>query len=75
MVVIIELERRVANTCILGINLGEFSHQKELSPIILFIIDKNPEVGLYRKVLPLSLAINLKVESSRKPLLNFKKVV
>ena len=59
---------------IFHIIVSKFSHRKEPNPIILFIINKNLEISLYYTVLPLGLAINLGMESSRKLLLNFKKV-
>ncbi len=59
---------------IFRIIISKFSHKKELNLIILFIIDKNLETGLYYMVLPLSLAINLGVKSSKEFLLNLKEV-
>ena len=60
VVTTVEFERYVANACIVR---DKFSH--ELSPSILLIVDKIPEVGLYYNVLPLNLVVNLRVEDNR----------
>lgn len=64
----------MTSTYIFGIIVGKLSYWKELSPIILLIIDKNPEVNFYYTVLPFSLAISLKVQGNREPLFDFQKV-
>ncbi len=74
MVVIVEFERCMDNIQILGVVVGKLSYWEESSFIILFIIDKSSEVGLHHTVLPFGLAINLKVESGRDPLLDSKEV-
>ncbi len=74
MVATVELERRVAGAYILGVVVGELSHQEEPSPIIFLVIDESSQVGLHCTVLPLDLAINLGVESSREPSLDSQKV-
>ena len=65
----------MTNAGIFCIIISKFSYKKESSPIVLFIIDKGLEIGLYYTVLLLDLAISWKVKSSRKPLLNSKKVI
>ena len=59
---------------IFRIIVSKFSYRKELSPIILFVINKSSEIGFHRAVLSLSLAISLRVESSKKLLLDSKEV-
>ena len=75
MVATVEFKRRIAGVQILGIVVGKLSYCKEPSLIILFIIDKNSEIDLYYTVLPVDLAISLKVKNSKKFLLNSKKVI
>ncbi len=75
VIVIVELKRRIASICILGVVIGKLSHQKELNPIILFIIDKGSEVGFHCTVLPHGLAISLNVKSNRESCFDPKEVV
>ncbi len=70
----VELKKRMANTCIFSIIVGKLSHQKEISLIVLFLIDEGFEVGLYSTILSFSLAINFKVDSNSEPLLDSKKI-
>ncbi len=65
----------MAGAQILGVVVGKLSYQKEFSPMILFIINKGSEVSFYCTIIPLGLAINLRVESCRKPLLNHKEIL
>ena len=66
----VEFKGCVAGARIFCIIVGKFSHWKEPSSIILLVIDKNPEIGLYCIVLPLSLAVSLGVEGGGKSLFN-----
>lgn len=75
MIVVIELKKCVASTRIVCIIICKFCYKQELCLVILLLIDKNPEVGFYGVVLPLTLAISLQIESSRQLLLNAKKVI
>lgn len=65
----------ITHTSIFCIIISEFSYKKELGLIILFIINKNLKMNLYYAVLSLSLAIHLRIESNKEPLLNPKEVV
>ncbi len=65
----------MTSTSIFYIIVSKYSHKKESGPIVLFIIDKNLEIGLYCTILSLSLAISLRVKNSEKPLLDPKEVV
>ncbi len=70
----VQFERYVTGTGVFRIIVGKFSHWYEPVPIILLEIDQSSEIGLYRAVLPLGLAISLSVESSGEPLLDPKEV-
>lgn len=71
MIIIIKLEKRMANTCFFHIFVSKFSYWEEFNLIILLIIDENPEIGFYYTILFLALAIILKMKSNRKFLLDF----
>ena len=58
----IEIERCVAGAGILGIIVSEFRHKKKLCPIILLEVDEGSEVSFYCTILPLSLAVRLRVK-------------
>ena len=62
MISAIELERCVAGTGILGIVVSELRHRKKSCPIIMLKVDKGSEVSFHRTILPLSLAVCLRVE-------------
>ena len=48
----------MTSTSIFRIIISKFSYKKELGLIILFVINKNLEIGLYYMVLALGLAID-----------------
>lgn len=75
MIVIVEFKKYVAIAYILGVVVGKFSCWEKPSPIILLIVDKISEVGLHHSILPLRLAVNLRVEGNREPFLDFQKVL
>ena len=62
MISVVELKRREASASIFGVIVGKLSHWLELYRIILFEMDKTSEVGFYRTILSLSLAIRLRIE-------------
>ena len=62
MISAIELEKYVAGAGILGIVVSKLRHGKKPCPIILLEVDKGSEVGFHRTILPLNLAVRLRVE-------------
>ena len=74
VVATIEFEKCVGDAYIFGIITGKLGYWKELSPIVLFIIDKNFEVCLHCTILPLGLAINLKMVGNKELLLDCQEV-
>ena len=62
MISAIELKRCVAGVGIFGIIIGKLRHGEKSCPIILLEFDKGLEVGFHRTILPLSLAVRLRVE-------------
>ena len=54
--------------------VSKFNYKKELSPIVLFEINKNSEIGLYCAILSLGLVISLRVESNGESSLDSKEV-
>ena len=56
---------------IFDVIIGKLSYWKGSSLIILHVVDKSPEIGLYCIVLPLSLAVNLRIKGGKKLLLDF----
>ena len=74
MISTIELESCVAGASILGIVIGKLRHGKKPCLIILLEVDKGLEVGFHCTILPLSLAIRLRVEGGGKSLLDTKEI-
>ena len=64
MISAVELERRETGASILGVIVGKLSYRSEPGPIILLEVDKGSKIGLHRAILPLSLAVYLRVEGS-----------
>ena len=64
----------MAKARILGIVIYKLSHQKELSPIVLFKIVKNSKISFYSTILLLCLTINLRIENCGKLLFDISKV-
>ena len=75
MISAIELERCVAGAGIFGIVVSKFRHGKKSCPIILLEVDKNLEVGFHHTILPLSLAIHLRVEDDGESLLDAEEIL
>lgn len=75
IVIIIKLEKHLVSTYIFGIIIGKLNYEKEPSPIIFFVINKNFKIGLYYIILPHDLAISFKIKNHEKLLLDFKNVV
>ena len=67
----VEFERRVAGAGVLGIVVGELSHWQELCSVILLPVHEGSEVCLHCAVLPLCLAIGLRMESRKESSLDF----
>ena len=65
----VELKKYVAGNSILGIIVSKLCYEKSLYPIILLKVDKSLKVGFYCTILPLNLAVYLKVKCDRKFLL------
>ena len=62
MIFAIELERYVAGTGIFGIDVSKLCHGKKPCSIILLKVDEGLEVGFHRTILPLNLAVYLRIE-------------
>lgn len=69
-----QLERCMASAGVLDIIIGKFEHKQKPSLIVLFEINKDLEIGFYSTILPINLAICLRVEGGREPLYDFKEV-
>lgn len=74
-ITIIEFEKYLADTCIFSIVIGKLRHKQKLSPVVLFLIDKNLKVGFSSAILLLSFAIGQWVEDSRELLLDVQEVI
>ena len=66
----IQLKKSIAGTSILYIVIYEFSHRQQLSPVILIVVDKSPEISFHSAVLSFCLLIRLRVEGDRESLLD-----
>ena len=67
MVAAVQLEKSVANACILWIVISKLGYWEESRLIILFEIDEGSEVRFYRTILTFRLAVRLRVERGGKP--------
>ena len=74
MISTIEPEKYVAGTTIFGIIIGKLYHKKKPCLIILLKVDKSSEIGFDYTILPLNLAIYLRVENNREYLLDAKEI-
>ena len=74
MISAIELKKCVDGAGILGIVVSKFRHRKKPCPIILLKVNKSLEIGFYRTILPLSLAIYLRVEGGRESPLDAEEI-
>ena len=74
MISTIEFKRCIISASILGVVVSKFRHKKKLCLIILLKVDKSLEINFYYIVLPLSLAVHLRVEGDKKSLLNAKEI-
>ena len=63
----VELERHVPRTGVFCIIISEFRHGQEPRPVVLFVINEGSKVNFHRTVLPLNLAVGLRVEGSKEP--------
>ena len=66
MVAAVQLKGCVAGASVFRIIISEFSHRKESCLVVLLEGDKGTEVGFHRAVLPLDLAVSLRVEGCGK---------
>ena len=64
MIFAIKLKKCIAGTSIFGIIVNKFYYKKKSYPIILFKINKSSKIGFYYIVLPLNLAICLRIEGN-----------
>lgn len=74
MIAIVEFEKNISSTCILGIIVCKLCHWKEFSPIILFPIHKRSKICFYCIILLFALAIRLEIKGGGKLLLDIKEV-
>ena len=54
--------------------ISEFCYKEEPRQVIFFIINKSSKVSSYCAILPLSLAVDLRVEDGREPPFDAQKV-
>lgn len=65
----------MASASILGIVIGKINYRQQFNLIALYKIDKYFKICFYYIILPFNLTVYFKVESNKKPLFNFKKVI
>ena len=75
MIFIVFFEKFIANTDIFSIIEYKISYWQKLYLVIYVEVCKNLEVTFYCSILIYSLFISLRIESNRKSVLDFKKVV
>ena len=66
MVAEVKLKGCVAGAGVFCLIIGEFSHRKEPSPVFPLEVDESMEVSFHCAVLPLGLAVSLRVEGCAK---------
>lgn len=74
VVAAVQLKECIAGASIFRIIIGKSNHWKDLCLVVLLEIDKSTEVSFYYIVLPLSLAVSLRVKGCKTSLFNSKEV-
>lgn len=74
MIAAVQLKQNVISACIFCNIICKFSHWQEPCLVILFEVNKSSKKDFYSVVLLHYLAVNLKVKSGEKLLLNSKKI-
>ena len=74
MISAIELERCVANAGIFGILISKFCYEKKPYLIILLKVDNGLEIDFHCTILPLSLAVRLRVEDNEESPLDAEEI-
>ena len=74
MIFAIKLERYMANIDIFGVVVGKLYYRKKPCPIILLKVDKSLEVGFHHTILPLCLAVYLRIEGGGESLLDAEEI-
>ncbi len=64
----------MTNAGIFHIIVSKFNYRKKLGLFVLFVIDKKLEIDLHHTVMPIGLAIHLRVKSSKEPLFDVKEI-
>lgn len=68
------LKRNVASISILRIIIGKFCYWKNSRLMILFIVDKRPEIGLHYTILHFCLPVCMGVEDDRESWLDVSEI-
>ena len=66
----VQLKRGMAGAGVLCIIISEFRHWEKLSLVVLLIVDKSLEKGLYCTILPFCLPVSLGVKGGRESALD-----
>ena len=66
VVPIVKLEKRIPCAGF-RIIISKLHHRQEPRPVVLFVINQSSKVSFHYAVLPLNLAIGLRVEGGREP--------
>lgn len=64
----------MASICIFGIAVCKFCRRQEFCLVILLFVDKCLEIGFYCAVLPLILAIYLRLKGGREVLIDVEEI-
>ena len=70
MISAVKLKRHVTGASILSIIIGKLCHRQKSYLVILFKVDKGPKLGFHRAILPLSLAVRLRMKDNGEFLLD-----
>lgn len=73
VVAIVKFEKYVAGARIFGVVVSELSYWQKPSPVILLTVNKRFDVCIHGAVLPLGLAVYLRIKGGRKLLLDVEK--
>lgn len=65
----------MARVCIFYTIIYKFDYNQEFNLVISLLINKYTKISFYYAILPLSLAVCLRVKSSEEFLLNVKEIV
>ena len=61
----VQLKKGMAGASVFSIIISEFSHWEKPSLVVLFVVDKSPEIGFHCTILPFCLPVRLGMKGGK----------